>query len=149
MNKILFFLFALFLGFNATAQIQNPVKWEYKSKKIADKTYEVIFTAKIDKGWHLYAQETGEGPVPTSFTFKRNPIVTPQGKTKEKGNLLKEFDKNFGTMLQFYADKVEFVQVVKLKANAKTSVNGEIEFMVCNDEKCLPPRKSPFSIKLS
>ena len=149
MNKILFFLFALFLGFNATGQIQNPVKWEYKSKKIADKTYEVIFTAKIDKGWHLYAQETGEGPVPTSFTFKRNPIVTPQGKTKEKGNLLKEFDKNFGTMLQFYADKVEFVQVVKLKANAKTSVNGEIEFMVCNDEKCLPPRKIPFSIKLS
>jgi thiol:disulfide interchange protein DsbD len=149
MNKILFFLFALSLSFSATAQIQNPVKWEYKAKKIADKTYEVIFTAKIDKGWHLYAQETGEGPVPTSFSFARNPIVTTQGKTKEKGNLLKEFDNNFGSVLQFYADKVEFVQVVKLKANAKTSVNGEIEFMVCNDEKCLPPRKIPFSVKLS
>lgn len=148
MKKILVFLFAITFSVAAFAQIQNPVKWDYTAKKIADKTYELRFTAKIDKGWHLYAQETGEGPVPTSFSFARNPIVTTQGKPKEKGNLMKEFDNNFGSVLQFYADKVEFIQVVKLKANAKTSVNGEIEFMVCNDEKCLPPRKIPFSVKL-
>ena len=148
MKKLLLFLLTATISFGLSAQIQNPVKWEFTSKKIADKTYEVHFTARIDKGWHLYAQDTGEGPVPTSFTFARNPIVNNDGKTKEIGSLLKEYDNNFGSVLKFYADKVEFVQVVELKANAKTSVNGEVEFMVCNDEKCLPPRKIPFSIKL-
>lgn len=148
MKKLLLFLIIATTSFSLSAQIQNPVKWEFTSKKIADKTYEVHFTARIDKGWHLYAQDTGEGPVPTSFTFARNPILNTDGKTKEIGNLLKEYDNNFGSVLKFYADKVEFVQVVKLKANAKTSVNGEVEFMVCNDEKCLPPRKIPFTIKL-
>ncbi len=148
MKKLLLFLLTATISLGLSAQIQNPVKWEFTSKKIADKTYEVHFTARIDKGWHLYAQDTGEGPVPTSFTFARNPIVNTDGKTKEIGSLLKEYDNNFGSVLKFYADKVEFVQVVKLKANAKTSVNGEVEFMVCNDEKCLPPRKISFSIKL-
>ncbi len=149
MKKSILLLITVWFTCVASAQIQTPVKWDFTAKKTADKTYEVRFTAKIDKGWHLYAQETGEGPVPTSFTFSRNPIVTTSGKPKEIGTLIKEFDSNFGSVLQFYADKVEFVQIVKLKANAKTIMKGEIEFMVCNDEKCLPPRKIPFSINLN
>ncbi len=143
---LLFFAFA-FVG-AVQAQIENPVKWNYTAKKIADKTYEIHMTAALDAGWHLYAQETGEGPVPTSFAYTKNPLLTVQGKPKEVGKLITEYDKNFGSVLKFYASKVDFVQIVKLRTNAKTIFKGTVNYMVCNDHKCLPPKDVDFSLKL-
>ncbi len=143
---LLFFAF-LFIG-AANAQIDNPVKWNYSAKKIADKTYEIHMTAALDEGWHLYAQESGEGPIPTSFSYINNPLLAVQGKPKEDGKLVKEYDKNFGSVLKFYSSKVDFVQVVKLRTNAKTIFKGTVNYMVCNDHKCLPPKDVAFSLKL-
>ena len=131
------------------AQILNPTTWTYTAKKIADKTYEIHVTATIGSGWHLYAQDAGEGPEPTTISFTKNPLVKLDGATKENGKMVKEFDKNFNSVLKFYADKVDFVQVVKLKTNAATVVKGSVTFMVCNDSKCLPPKTVPFSVKLA
>ncbi len=74
MKHILLGLF-LIAGLGASAQITNPVKWQYSSKKISDKVYEVRMTAMIDKGWHLYAQDAGEGPEPTTVSFEKNPLL--------------------------------------------------------------------------
>ncbi len=140
------FVFSIIAG--AFAQIENPVTWNYTAKKIADKTYEIQLTAGIAPGWHLYAQDAGEGPVPTAFTFAKNPLVTADGKVKEDGKLIKEYDANFHSVLKFYTTKVTFKQMVKVKTAAATVVNGTVEFMVCNDKKCLPPKEIPFSVKL-
>lgn len=145
----------IFLGFVAilfaglvNAQINNPVTWTYSAKKIADKTYELHMTATIDGNWHLYAQDAGEGPEPTSFSFTKNPLVTFDGKIKEVGNLQKSYDKNFKSELKYYAQKVDFVQKVKVKSSIATVVKGTVNFMVCNDVKCLPPRDLPFNINI-
>ncbi len=149
MKKVFTLLLIIFsFAFATNAQLSDPVKWEYTAKKIADKTYEVHLTAKIDKGWHIYSQQAGEGPVSTSFTFSRNPILILQGKTKEIGKVTKEYDNAFGSILSFYSGKVDFVQIVKLRTPAKTLLKGELEFMVCNEQKCLPPKTIPFSIKV-
>ncbi|MBX2888645.1 MAG: hypothetical protein KF829_08330 [Ferruginibacter sp.] len=140
--------FMILSTFSASAQIANPVKWNYTAKKTADKTYEIYFSASIDPGWHLYAQEPGEGPEPTTFAFTKNPLVTPDGSVKEMGKMVKEYDPNFNTTLKYYSNKVDFVQKVKLKTNAATVVKGTITYMVCNDKKCLPPRDIPFSVKV-
>lgn len=137
-----------FAGFSY-AQILNPTSWTYTAKKIADKTYEIHITATLGSGWHLYAQDAGEGPEPTSFSFTKNPLVKLDGPVKENGKLIKEYDKNFNSVLKFYANKVDFVQVVKLKTNAATVIKGNVTFMVCNDSKCLPPKTVPFSVKLT
>lgn len=143
------FLSMMILGcFSANAQIANPVKWNYSAKKIADKTYEIHLTANIEPGWHLYAQEAGEGPEPTSFSFTRNPLVSHEGAVKEIGKAVKEYDPNFNTTLKYYSNNVDFVQKVKLKTNATTVVKGTITYMVCNDKKCLPPKDVPFSVKV-
>ncbi|CAN5727766.1 hypothetical protein BH11BAC4_BH11BAC4_09970 [soil metagenome] len=132
----------------AQAQLDNPVKWNYTAKKIADKTYELHITALIDGNWHVYAQDAGEGPEPTSFSFTANPLVKLDGKVKEMGKLEKTYDPNFKSVLKYYGKQVDFVQKIKLRSAANTIVKGTITYMVCNDKKCLPPKEMPFSIKV-
>lgn len=139
-------LFVIVAG--AFAQIENPVKWTYTAKKIADKTYEIQLTASLDGKWHIYAQDAGEGPEPTTISFDKNPLVKFEGAVKEDGKLIQEYDPNFKSVLKFYGSKVVFKQIVKVRSSAATVINGNINYMVCNDKKCLPPKKVPFNVKL-
>ncbi len=133
---------------NVYAQPKNPVSWKFESKKKSDGVYELIVTATVEKPWHIYSQFTGKGPVPTKFSFKANPLVTLDGKITEIGKLEKVNDPNFKSEVLYFSNSVQFVQTAKLKAKATTSVSGTIEYMVCNDEECLPPVKKSFEIKL-
>lgn len=135
--------------FAAMAQSNKEVKWAFSAKKIADKTYEVHLTASINGDWHLYAQNVGvDGPVPTTFTFTKNPLLSFNGKVKELGKVIKKKEEVWGGVVNYYENTVDFVQVVKVKGSAKTSLAGKVEFMVCNDSKCLPPAEIPFSINV-
>jgi DsbC/DsbD-like thiol-disulfide interchange protein len=145
----IFISLLLFYVFNATAQIENPVKWSFSAKKLADKSYELHIAANLDKNWHIYAQDAGEGPVPTSFSFTPNPLVKLDGKVKEAGKLEKSYDPNFKSVLKYYSSGVDFVQKIKIKSKAATLVNGTVTYMVCNDKKCLSPTDVPFSIKVN
>lgn len=128
---------------------QSPVTWTFNAKKQSDKVYDVVITAALPQPWHIYSQATPEGgPVPTSFVFKTNPLITFSGSPKEVGKLKTDHDENFDIDVKYYADKIEFVQRVNLKFSVKTNVAGTIEYMVCNDVKCLPPTKVAFNIKL-
>ncbi len=149
MKKITLFVLSFFIGAATFAQILNPVKWTYTSKKISDKTYELHMTATLDNKWHIYAQDAGEGPEPTVFSFAKNPLVKLDNKVKEVGKLEKQYDPNFKSELKFYGNKVDFVQKVKLKSSVATVVKGTVSYMVCDDKKCLPPKEVPFSIKLT
>lgn len=144
-TSIIFFILISNTGF---AQIENPVQWAFSLKKISEKQYEVYVTATIENKWHVYAQDAGEGPVPTSIIFSPNPLVILNGKVKEEGKLEKIFDPNFKSTLRYYADKVVFIQKIKLKSAASTVLKGIVNYMVCNDKKCLPPKEIPFSLKV-
>ncbi len=148
MKKILLGGFLLLFAGFVHAQINNPVTWSYTSKKIADKTYELHLTATIDGNWHLYAQDAGEGPEPTSFAFTANPLISFDGKPKEVGKMEKSYDKNFNSVLKYYAKKVDFVQKIKVRSTIATVVKGTVTFMVCNDRQCLPPRDVPFAVNV-
>ena len=148
MKKIVLAGLLLFFAGFVHAQINNPVIWSYSAKKIADKTYELQITATINGNWHLYAQDAGEGPEPTTFKFTPNPLIKFDGKVKEIGKMEKSFDKNFNSVLKYYANKVVFVQKVKVKSSIATVVKGTVNFMVCNDRQCLPPRDVPFTINV-
>ena len=150
MNKlILSFLVTLFTV-NALAQSGTKVKWEYSTKKIADKKYEVRMVATIQPGWHIYSQNQSEDAIalPTTIKFTNNPLVVLAGKPKEVGKLFDQYEKATRSRSRYYSNKVEFVQTITLKNNVKTAVAGEIEFMVCDDKQCLPPDVAKFSIKL-
>lgn len=129
--------------------VRNPVSWTATSKKISDKTYEIHLTANISKGWHIYSQNTPEGgPIPTNITFTLNPLIQLQGKAREVGKLEQKNEPLFGVDVKQFSNKVDFVQLVKLKANVNTSAKVAVEFMVCNDRQCLPPSTRTFSLAL-
>ncbi len=150
MKKIFFLLFLIFSTVMLQAQILNPVSWAITSKKIKDKTYEVNLTATINNGWHIYSQSTPEGgPIPTSISFTKNPLFDLDGKTKESGKLEQRHEEIFGVDVKQFSNKVDFIQVIKLKSPVKTSANIVVEYMVCNDKQCLPPTSKKFSIALN
>ena len=149
MKKILLSLVISGFCFAVHAQIENPVKWTYSAKKIKGDIYELHMTATLEGKWHIYSQDAGEGPIPTEFSFDKNPLVKTDGAVTEVGKLEKEYDPNFKSTLRFYTGKVDFVQKVKLKAAVATIAKGKISYMVCNDRKCLPPKDVDFSIKIS
>lgn len=148
MKKAVIFCSLLALAFSVKAQRLNPVKWSFNAIKTAAKQYDIVLTATVDAPWHIYSQFATKGPVPTTVTFKPNPLVKLNGKTKELGKLEKNYDKNFDAIIGTFAGKVDFKQAIILKATSKTKVSGTIEYMVCNDEKCLPPVTIPFEIAI-
>ncbi len=139
MKKICLFILAVVITCSAWAQSSKQVQWTYSAKKIADKTFEVHMTAVIGGDYHLYAQENEEGPVATAFTFVKSPLFSLDGKVKESGKLIKKYESAWNHDVKYYEKTVDFVQVVVLKSNVKTSLAGKVEFMVCNDKQCLPP----------
>ena len=147
-KKILFVSAILFSGIIATAQ--KPYKWTFTTKKLADKTFEVHCTVEVNHPWHTYSQFTPDGgPIPTKFTFGKNPLFSLEGKVKENGKVIVKHEEVFGVDVKYFDGTVDFVQVVKMRGNAKTNVSGSVEFMICNDQQCLPPTTETFSLALT
>lgn len=149
MKKLLVLFCSIVFAMNVHAQKPNPVKWTFTAIKKSDKQYEVVASATIDAPWHMYSQFVSGGPIPTNFTFSKNPLIQLAGKTKEKGKLQKMYDKNFNTELSFFSDKVDFIQTVNLKVASKTNLVGMVEYSICNDDRCLPPAKVSFEVALN
>lgn len=148
MKKLLLIvLVCLGLPALVSAQILNPVHWNYSAKSMGNGQYILHMTASIDPGWHVYAQDAGQGPIPTSFKFDQTSGVSFIGKVRGVGKLQRDFDKNFNSVLKFYETKVDFVQYVKVKPGTK-SVKGSLEYMVCDNHQCLPPKDLDFNINL-
>lgn len=149
MKKYLLLVLALAGLAVAQAQSSTKVNWTFSSKKIADGTYEVHLKADISGNFHLYAQNVGvDGPIPTTFTFTKNPLVSADGKPKEVGKVVKKNEEVWGGVVSYYENTVDFVQTVKVKGKAKTNLVGKVEYMVCDDKQCLPPAETPFSVNI-
>ncbi len=150
MKGILYAFIFLFASATVSAQMTDPVQWTYTAKKIADKTYEIHLTATIQPSWHLYSQNQPADAIaePTTISFNKNPLAIYDGKIKEVGKMQLFKDEKLKISANQYSGKVDFVQLVKLKANVKTSVVGTLEYQTCDDKKCLPPKKVDFSVAL-
>jgi Thiol:disulfide interchange protein DsbD, N-terminal len=150
MKKIFVFAFILLFVTAAKAQLLHPIAWAFSAKKMSDKTYELHLTATIQTGWHLYSQGQPEDAVvnPTAFSFNNNPLLSLDGPVKEVGKLEKFHDAKLKISANQYSKVVDFVQVVKLKADIKTNISGSVEFQTCNDERCLPPKTENFLIQI-
>jgi hypothetical protein len=149
MKKFLFVSALFIIVSDCFAQSENPVKWTFSAKKINATTYEVRLSATIEDEWHIYSQTTPDGgPVATSISFNRNPLLTLDGAVKESGKLEEHFEELFGVQVKQFSKKVDFIQEVKLKSSVKTNIAGSVTFMTCNDEQCMPPKTVSFNISL-
>jgi len=145
MKKIFFAIVFVLAAFVSNAQILNPVKFSYTAKKTTAGQYELHIKAMIDPKWHLYSTENPAGGA--DATVINFTAVDKVGKLKEKGAMKTIFEKAFGVNQKYFETAVEFVQVVKAKPGTK-KVQGSVEYMVCNDKQCLPPKEIAFEISL-
>lgn len=149
MKHLFTLLSVLMITTLASAQSAKQVKWSFTSKKIAEKTYEIHMTASLNGNWHMYAQNVGvDGPVPTTFMYTKNPLLQVDGKPREVGKVIKKNEEVWGGVVNYYEKSVNFIQVVKVKGNIKTNMAGKVEFMVCDDQQCLPPSQVEFTVNL-
>lgn len=151
MRRIMLLAFLLNLAMPVFAQYANPnVQWSYSTKKIGTDQFDLIVTANIAKGYHLYSQFIGEGgPIPTSFTFEKTKGYKLVGKVKESGKREEAVEPLFDNMmLIWFEEQAVFTQRVKLTATEAT-VKGLVNFMTCNDQMCDPPSDQEFEFVLA
>jgi len=149
MKKIL--LLATFLfSIIASAQILEPVEWEFESKKISDNEFELIFIANIDEYWAVYSQFVDDGgPIPTEFTFEENEsFILIESVIESDQNKVTKHDPVFDMIVSKFYTKGTFTQRIKL-INSEAIVKGSLVFMTCDDEQCLAPTDVSFEFNLS
>jgi len=128
----------------AMAQMQDPVHFSVSQKQVSPSEVDVIFTGRIDKGWHVYS--TGlpdDGPISATLTSEASEGAKADGKLKAQGNEINHFDNLFGMKLRYFENSVTFVQRYKLTAE-KYHIKGFLEYGACNDQNCLPPTQVEF-----
>lgn len=144
MKKIWFSLIISFLAFAVHAQIQEPVKFKTEWKNVSATEVEVVFTATIDPGWHVYSTDLGDGG-PISATFNTDKLVGAElsGKLRPVGKEVSSFDKLFEMNVRYFEHTAQFVQKLRL-TGGDYQVTGYLEYGACNDENCLPPTQVEF-----
>lgn len=143
LSLLLFFVCAV----TAMAQMQDPVHFKSELKQISGTEVEIVFTATIDDGWHVYSTDLPDGG-PISATFNVDKIegaelvgkLTPVGKEENK------FDQMFQMQVRFFEHNAKFVQKLKI-TGATFSIEGYMQYGACNDQNCLPPTDVNFSFK--
>ena len=150
MKKVFTSATLLLLALFSYGQILEPVHWDFQTKQVSDNEFDLIFTAKIDDGWTIYSQflEGEDGPVPTAFYFEeKEKHYSKVGKVEESPeNRKSAHDKVFDMELIKFYKKATFTQRVKV-AEGKP-ITGFLEFMTCDDSRCLPPTEVDFSFEV-
>ena len=146
--KSLLILGVFFVPFVTVSQILTPVKWDGHYKELSNGEAEIIITANIESHWHIYSQRpTDAGPIPTSFVFSEAKAFQLIGKTEEE-NAKEEFVKAFDAKIFVFTGKAIFKQKIK-RINLKSfSTVVKLEYMTCNDEKCLPPKTVDLTVEV-
>ena len=139
----------LVTSFKISAQIYDPVTWDFSYEKKSTKQFELVFTATIEDKSHIYSMDIPSGgPIPTTFRIDTIPGYTLDGKPFEVTRPEEIFDEAFGFKIKTFSHKAEFRQ--KIYANSPSfTVTGAVNFMACNNATCLPPSDVEFSIRIS
>jgi len=148
MKSLLIIICSVLTTFGFSQNPLKPVTWKAVYVPTNSSEGEIVFTAIIEKNWHIYSQRpTDAGPIPTSFNITLNPNFEMLGKVVEE-NAHEEFVPAFDAKVYVFADKAIFKQKIKLKSKKTFSVKSSVEFMTCNNSQCLPPSTIDFIISI-
>ena len=144
MKKITSIAVMLMLVVMANAQIQSPVKFNARLNTGKSAEAELVFTAKIAAGWHVYSTRLGaEGPTSAAFKATKMDGVELVGRLQAHGKEISNYDKNFDMTLRYFEHGVTFTQKVRF-TKPNYVLQGHLEYGACNDQSCLPPTTVEF-----
>ena len=129
MKRFLFFVIVLMSAVFGRAQMIDPVHFSTELKMLEGNNAEIVFSATIDPGWHVYSTDiTDDGPTRATFHADKLEGVELVGKLQPRGNV-KE---------QAFVQKIRFTK-------PKYDISCYLEFGACNDEMCMPPTAVEFN----
>ncbi len=145
MKRLVFLFFlASVLTVSVFAQMADPVHFTASMKMLGGDEAEIVFSAKIDKGWHLYSTDLGsDGPTQATFNVNKMSGAESVGKLRPVGKEIAQFDEMFGMKLRFFENSGSFVQKIKF-TKAEYTIDCYLEYGACNDEMCMPPSQVAF-----
>ncbi|MBR1785060.1 MAG: thioredoxin family protein [Bacteroidales bacterium] len=148
MKRLALVVLGLVLAASAWAQQLDPAKWSYTVKELSADEAELVFTAKLDDGWHLYSQFTDpNGPLPTVFEFAKSGDYKLVGKVAEPKPHVED-DPLFGCKVSSFSGTVVFRQKIKKVSEADFTVRGTLSYQMCNNGSCIAPEDHDFSFKV-
>jgi len=142
-KRLLLLTIALLINVFLFAQIHEPVKWSFESKMLSEDEAELTFKATIEEHWHLYSQDIPMAPPATTFSFDTIQGYEWIGPVTESESV-EEYDPNFEMKLKYFSDEAVFTQKIKLLTKEPIVVTGFLNYMCCDDTKCLPPSDVDF-----
>ncbi len=148
MRKSMLLLYLALSAIYASAQVYDPVKWDFAYEKTGDKRYDLIFTATVEEHWHIYAMDLPSGgPIPTTFSFDTVPAFRFDGTTYEVTKPEDVMDDAFGFRIKTFSNRAEFRQKI-IAVDPSFTVKGVVNFMACNNATCSPPKDVDFAITI-
>ena len=139
MNKFLSIILSVFVAVAAHAQMMDPVHFSSQLQMLSGDQAEIIFSATIDDGWHVYSPALGNaGPISATFNKVKMEGAETVGKLRPRGNEVKQFDKMFNMELRFFEKQATFVQKIRF-TKPEYDIDCYLEYGTCSDEMCLPP----------
>ena len=149
MKHILLFLFIVTGVISSNAQVQDHAKWNYTVEKISDKQLQVVLTTTLDTGWHIYSSQMEDGgPQKTVVSVEPGKSFKVAEKTTEFGKLIEKYDSSFNITLRYYPHQAVFKKVIDVTDTSAFTVTGNVSYMLCTDEVCLPPDEKEFTINV-
>ena len=146
MRKLWFFLFLLAAG-SAFAQFHQPVQFTVRQDKLSDTELEVVFTGKVEAGWHVYSTDIPDGgPTRAELTLEKQRGAKPKGALRATGRVHRAMDDMFGMELSYMEGTASFAQRFTL-TGGDYEVAGYLTYGACNDENCIPPTDVEFSFE--
>ena len=143
MKRICALLVIISSVLSMSAQMVDPVHFTSQLKELPNGEAEIIFTGKIDAGWHVYSTDLDGGPIAANFNKVKMEGVETVGKLKPRGNEQKKFDKLFDMDVRYFEGIATFVQKIKF-TKEKYVIDCYLEYGACNDEMCMPPSEVAF-----
>jgi len=144
-QRILLTILLLATVLTMQAQMQDPVHFKSELKTGKNAEAEIVFTATIDQGWHVYSTDLGQdGPIEATFNVVKMDGAEKVGKLTPKGNVIKKYDEMFGMELKYFEHQVTFVQKIRF-TKPKYDIDCYLEYGACNDQSCLPPTQVELS----
>ena len=147
MKKIISSTILFLIALSAMAQMMDPVHFTSQLKLLKEGEAELVFSATIDPGWHVYSTNLGnDGPISASFNTVKMEGAEPVGKLQARGSEIKKYDKLFDMELRYFEKAVTFVQKIRF-TKPQYDIDCYVEYGACNDEACLPPSEATLKAK--
>lgn len=148
--RVALFTAMILTGFQVRGQILDPVHWTFSGEKTGEDEYTLVFKASIEDKWHLYSQHLPEGgPIPTKFSFNETERYRLLGEVLEVSKAEVKYDASFDMELKMFSHEAVFKQKIRLLPGEAFTLTGSLEYMCCDDQRCLPPKQEEFGFEIA